>query len=373
MSGLEDILAIEIQHLGGTQVEKLNRAVSFEGDLRTLYRVNYESRLALRVLKPLTSFRAHDETVLYKRLRRYDWTQFLDPQTTFRVNTAVHSHRYTHSHFIALKTKDAIVDQCRDRYGGRRPSIDLERPDITLDVYCSGTDFTISLDSSGESLYKRGYRQSQRLAPLNEVLAAGMITLADWTGGPLLDPMCGSGTILIEALMKAKNIPAQKNRSQFAFRSWPGHDSSLWQEVTSTADRQISALRDELIGFDINKDQISETQLSLAFMGYEDEVQLVSKDFFSSEAPVEEGTIITNPPYGIRVTDDDIMSFYKKMGDTMKQQYQGWSAWILCGNKDAIKNIGLKTSKKLTLYNGPIECKYHRYDMYRGSRKPKEG
>jgi len=232
MAGLEQLLADEIKELGGQSIQILNRAVSFESDLETLYKVNLWSRTATRVLQPILSFKAHNETVFYKRLRRYTWTDLIHLDTTFKINSTVHSDVYTHSQYMALKTKDAIVDQCRDAYGGRRPNIDLERPDIVIDVYCKDKDFTISLDSSGDSLHKRRYRQRQRMAPLNEVLAAGMVMLSGWDrSSPLLDPMCGSGTILTEAYMLANKIPPRLHRGHFSFMSWPDYDEALLSKI----------------------------------------------------------------------------------------------------------------------------------------------
>jgi len=370
MAGLEDLLEEEIVQYGGVKTEKLKRAVSFEGDLASLYRVNYCSRLALRVLYPILQFRAHNETVLYKRLRRFDWTSLLDINETFRVNALVNSDKYRNSHYISLKTKDAIVDQFREKYNSRRPSIDLEHPDLIIDVYCNGLDFVISLDSSGDSLHKRGYRQSHRLAPLNEVLAAGMIAHSGWDpeSEELLDPMCGTGTLLIEAYMKAKNIPPQYHRERFAFMSWPRFDRSLWHKVKKAVDDNVNDTTPRIIGFDINRRQIEETQRGLDFIGYK-EIKITNTDFLKADAPSDKGTMITNPPYGLRVEHDDILQFYKEIGDTLKQKYAGWSAWILSGNKEAIKSVGLRTGKRLTLFNGPIECKYHRYDLYKGTQK----
>ncbi len=372
MAGLEQLLADEIKELGGQSIQILNRAVSFESDLETLYKVNLWSRTATRVLQPILSFKAHNETVFYKRLRRYTWTDLIHLDTTFKINSTVHSDVYTHSQYMALKTKDAIVDQCRDAYGGRRPNIDLERPDIVIDVYCKDKDFTISLDSSGDSLHKRRYRQRQRMAPLNEVLAAGMVMLSGWDrSSPLLDPMCGSGTILTEAYMLANKIPPRLHRGHFSFMSWPDYDEALLSKIKGDAQLGIEDNPLTLIGRDIITSQVSDTRSLVMDHGMGDSIHIEKADFFTSDAPVEEGMIIANPPYGMRLEEEDIEGFYKQFGDTLKQKYNGWSAWILCGDKDAIKRVGLRTSKKLTLYNGPIQCKYHRYDMYRGSKKDK--
>jgi len=242
MAGLEQILAQEIEDLGGSDIKVLHRAVSFSGDQTVLYKVNLWSRTALRVLKPILNFTAHNETVFYKRLRRYNWTDLINLDTTFKINSTVHSRIFTHDKYIALKTKDAIIDQCRDAYRGRRPNIDVENPDILIDVHCKDKEFTISLDSSGDSLHKRGYRQRRRMAPLNEVLAAGMVILSGWDHTtPLFDPMCGSGTILTEAYFLAHNIPPRLNRSHFTFMSWPDYDDALWGSIKGDAQLGITS------------------------------------------------------------------------------------------------------------------------------------
>ncbi len=364
--GLESVLAEEIKELGGTEIVVLNRAVSFEGDLAVLYKVNLWSRTALRVIKPILTFTAHNETVFYKRLRRYDWTKLFGLEQTFKINSTVHSQYFTHSKYIGLKTKDAIVDLFRMKHDGRRPSIDLEYPDFTIDVHCREKEFTISLDSSGDSLHKRGYRQSGRRAPLNEALAAGMILLSGWDRKmPLLDPMCGSGTILTEAYMIAHGIAPRASWKRFGFMLWPDYNKSIWQQVSLEMLKSQGVPRTKILGYDIDREQIEETRALISELGFN--MSLESKDFRKSEKPYDKGIIIMNPPYGIRIGEEaDVSQLYKEIGDTFKQQYPGWQGWILSGNKAAIKKIGLKTSKKLTLFNGQIECKYHKYDMYEG-------
>jgi putative N6-adenine-specific DNA methylase len=368
--GLEEILAQEITEQGGQNITKGNRAVEFEGDLEALYKINLWSRTALRVIKPFLSFSAHNETVFYKRLRRYDWTELIGLDQTFMINSTVNSDVYNHSQYIALKTKDAIVDSFRERYNGLRPSIDLEIPDVVLDVHCRGIEFTISLDSSGRSLHRRGYRQSMRKAPLNEALAAGMIMLSGWDKKtPLLDPMCGSGTILTEAYMIAQGIAPRATWERFAFMNWKGYDDALWKRILLGTLNAKKELETEIIGYDIDHEQIQETRELLTELGFED-IRLKRMDFTKSEKPLDEGTIITNPPYGIRLgEEEDVTELYKAVGDTFKQQYAGWTAWILSGNKQAIKRVGLRTSRKMTLFNGQIECKFHKYEMYKGSVK----
>ncbi|MCL4118236.1 UNVERIFIED_CONTAM: hypothetical protein GTU68_001082, partial [Idotea baltica] len=303
--GLEEILAQEVEEQGGQNIVKGNRAVEFDGDLESLYKINLWSRTALRVIKPFLSFSAHNETVFYKRLRRYDWTELIGLDQTFMINSTVNSDVYNHSQYIALKTKDAIVDSFRERYNGLRPSIDLEFPDFVLDVHCRGIEFTISLDSSGRSLHRRGYRQSMRKAPLNEALAAGMIMLSGWDKKtPLLDPMCGSGTILTEAYMIAQNIAPRASWERFAFMNWKGYDDALWKRILLSTLNAKKELETEIIGFDIDHEQIQETRELLSDLGFED-IRLKRMDFTESEKPLDEGTIITNPPYGIRIGEEE--------------------------------------------------------------------
>lgn len=371
--GLEELLAEEVSQLGATDVQLLNRAVSCTGDLRTLYKINLWSRTALRVLVPIDKFRAHNEEVLYNRIRRYHWTDEFSLKETFAINSTVKSEIFTHSKYVSLKVKDAINDQFRDRNDGQRPYINVKDPDISIDVHCSGKDFIISLDSSGQSLHKRGYRQGKRLAPLNEVLASGMLMHAGWNEEiPLYDPMCGSGTILTEAYQIAKNIAPGLHRERFSFMNWDNYDADLWESLVKEAKDQQKATKAQLIGTDIDGIQINETKDLLDEIGYSDSITVRQGDFFKNDAPISEGMIICNPPYDERVKTDDIDGFYKQFGDALKQRYQGGEAWILCGNKQAIKKVGLRTSKKLTLFNGPIECKYHKYEMYQGTRKTKD-
>ncbi len=370
--GLEELLTEELKSMGASNVTLGNRVVFCQGDQKVLYTINLKSRLALRVMVPILTFRAHNETVLYKRLRRYEWTDLIDIDQTFAINSAVFSDIFTHSHYISLKVKDAINDQFRDRHDGRRPNIDLKNPDFSIDVHCTGKDFTISLDSSGSSLHRRGYRQSKRLAPLNEVLASGLIMLSGWDKAtPLYDPMCGSGTILTEAYQIAKNIAPGLGREQFGFMNWDDYDEELWECILAETQKEITTEDPKLYGLDIDGIQINETAELLKEIGYQEGITLKQGDFFTNTAPNDVGTIICNPPYDDRVKVEDIETFYKSIGDALKKYYSGWDAWILSGNKTALKKLGLRTSKRLHLYNGSIECKYHKYEMYRGSRKVK--
>ena len=370
--GLEDLLVQEIESLGGQNVIKLNRAVSFEGDLECLYKVNYLSRLALRVVKPILEFTAHNETVFYKRIKRYDWTKLFSPHQTFCIDSTVKSHFFRHSKYVALKTKDAIVDLFRLKHNGVRPSIDTRNPDFRINVHCFEKDFTISLDSSGESLHKRGYRQSNRQAPLNEVLAAGMIMLTGWDKKTTFyDPMCGSGTLITEAYSYAHNIPPRKNRNSYAFMKWADFDRRLWNSIV--ADNKVDHISafPKFFATDIDRRQIAETRRLFDDLEL-DNINLSRKNFINSLPPKTNGIIVCNPPYGERLNDGEVIELYQSIGDTLKTNYAGWEAWFISSNKSALKRIGLRPSKKISLFNGSLECKFQKYEMYEGSKKRKE-
>lgn len=375
--GLENVLAEELRNLGSGDVEVLNRAVSFDGDLECLYKVNLWSRTALRVLKPIIEFSAHNETVLYKRTRRFDWTKLFGLDQTFAIDSTVHSELFPHSKYVALKIKDAIVDLFRYKNNGRRPSIDVKNPDYRINVHCRENEFTISLDSSGESLHRRGYRQGNQQAPLNEVLAAGMIMLSGWNGDkPLFDPMCGSGTILIEAIMIAQNVPPRMNRDHYSFMNWEDYDAQLWNGLRVQALEGKRKVATEMIGHDIDGKQVRLGLKDFRTLGYL-KVQMRQSDFLNSEAPCAAGVIIMNPPYGERMASvselrpeaiNNLEEFYSQIGDTLKKKYSGWDAWIISANRNALKRIGLRPSKKYTLYNGSLECRFQKFEMYRGSK-----
>ena len=367
--GLEQSLAEEIVQWGGTHVSTLNRAVSFKGDLKTLYSINLWSRTALRVLRPILEFKAHNETVLYQRVKRFDWTKIIKSHETFVINATVHSEHFKHSQYVIYKVKDAIVDRIRSSSNGRRPSIDSKDPDVTIRVHCQQKNFSISLDSSGDSLHKRGYRERGGEAPLNEALAAGMILLSGWNHHePLYDPMCGTGTVLAEAGLIAKNVPPRYKWDQFGFMKWRDYDPTIWNEVKSESLELKNDASYEIYGNDKLRKSVWMTQMTLQKLNLSD-IKLSTSDFFDSPSPSDEGVIITNPPYGLRLGSEEMGPFYRQIGDTLKQYYDGWRAWILSGNIPAIKKLGLRTSKKLSLYNGSVPCKYHLYEMYKGTKK----
>lgn len=370
--GLESILAEELQQIGASNIRIGTRAVFFEGDLRVLYRANYELRTAIRILVELTEFKVFDEKMLYRKIREFNWSDYLTNNQTFAIDAVTSSKQFTHSKYVALKTKDAIADQFRERYG-RRPNVDIKDPDLRIHVYINQNQCAVSLDSSGDSLHRRGYRTQALEAPISEVLAAGMLLLSGWDGKTaLIDPMCGSGTIIIEAALIAYGIPPQRYREKFGFMGWSNFQPDLWEEVVEAANRQIKETDVPLFGYDKDFKAIKIAAENAFNAQLEGKIQFERKKFERLEKPAEEGVIIMNPPYDERLESDNIIGLYQMIGDQLKQTFTGYEAWIISSNKDAIKRIGLRPSKKLTLFNGKLECKYHKFEMYAGTKKQKE-
>ncbi len=371
--GLEEVLVNELNAIGAKNVEAHNRAVSFEGDLKTMYKANLHLRTALKVLIPIEKFRAENERELYEEVRRIDWDKYLDVDGTLAIHSSIKSVFFNHSQYVSQKTKDAIVDGFRDKYG-RRPSVDLTTPDLSLDVHIFKDDVTISLDSSAQSLHRRGYRGENTLAPINEVTAAGMVLLTGWDGkGNFVDPMCGSGTLLIEAALYARNIPPNHLRKEFGFHRWKNFDAKLWDEVKKEAEENIIEADATFIGCDKTFKAIDIARGNVERAGLDEDIKLSNKRFEELMPPAGGGLLIMKPPYGERLPIEEIGEFYKMMGDTLKKNFEGYDAWIISSNKEAMKKIGLTASKRLNLYNGDLECKYHKYSLYKGSkRKPEE-
>ena len=366
---LEDVLVEELKSLDFKNVTKLNRAVSFTGDKKDLYRANYLLRTAIKVIQPIAKGKIENEKQLYDFVYSINWSKYLGLQNTFAIDAAVNSDYFNHSQYVGLKTKDALVDQFRNKTG-KRPNVELSNPEIRINVHIYKDECTISLDSSGESLHKRGYRGLQGIAPLNEVLAAGLIKMSGWNQeDDLVDPFCGSGTILIEGAMSALNIPAQYNRKEFCFMHWKGYDENIWIEVKRDARKNIRKRLDTRIyGCDISIPVINKAKENVAQAGiYSEIIQIHRKDFRKFDPYENEGTIITNPPYGERI-DIDQESFYNDLGDAFKNQFQGFNAWVLAP-KNAIKFLGLRASQKFALMNAKLDVKFHCYELYQGTRK----
>ncbi len=366
--GLENVLATELESLGAWPVRVHNRAVSFKGDKPMLYRANYHLRTALRILKPLRSFPARNENEIYRGIRNIPWEDFLGTRDTLAVDTVLVSRQYRHSGFISQRVKDGIVDRFRDRTG-RRPSVDLKDPQLRINIHLDDSRCSVSLDSSGESLHRRGYRTEPYKAPLNEVLAAGMILLSGWNPGQhFLNPMCGSGTLCIEAGLIAGGIPAGTFRNAFAFQKWKDYDPVLFESVRK--ERVLPRHEDvRILACDIAASAVRATKRNLASAGISDRVNLQRKAFDAWEPGLQDGILILNPPYGERFENDQLTELYRSIGNTLKHKFAGFEAWVLSGNPGALKQLGLKAGKKISLYNGPIPCSYQYYDLYQGSRK----
>ena len=366
--GLEGVLAKELHEIGAKDVVVLNRAVSFTGSKDLMYRANYYLRTALSILKPVIRTRIKNEVQLYNAARSLNWQDHLESRDTITIDSTVSTVNFNNSMFVSQKVKDAIVDQFRDACG-RRPSVSNENPALRLNVHISNEDLTISLDSSGTSLHRRGYRIAHGQAPLNEVLAAGMIKLTEWKGNTnFVDPMFGSGTLLIEAALMAYHIPPGIFRKSFGFERWPDFDSQLFNEITEE-DEERKSLRLSIAGGDISKKAFESASKNIINAMLTKKItikQLSADDFIPPEGG---GMAIINPPYGERIKQHELNALYMRIGDALKKHFDGYDVWIISSNKEAMKRIGLRPSARMTLYNGALECKYHKYEIYRGSRK----
>ncbi len=368
--GLEEVLEKELHRLGITRTERLNRAVKIEGSDEDLYRCNLHLRTALSVLKPIASFYAHHENQLYKKVRRIDWEAYLGLDQTFAISSTTNSPIFTHSKFAALKTKDAIVDQFRDKYG-ERPSVDTRHPDLLIYLHISDKLVTISLDSSGTTLDRRGYRTERTEAPINEVLAAGLLALCEWSPDrPLLDPMCGSGTIVIEAAMVAAGIPPGAGR-HFAFEKWPDFDREKWNQIRSEVKATSPPDNPLIFARDTDPHALRLARQNARRAGVLEWIQFENDNFFTAPAPLPGCMVVMNPPYGQRLHPGSMTDFYKKIGDTLKATYTGSEAWIISSNLKDLKYVGLRPSRKIKLFNGSLECRFQKYELYPGSRKGK--
>lgn len=373
MMGLESILADELRECGATNIELLNRAVAFEGDMRTLYRANYTCRTALAILKPFAEFEANNDQELYNQVNAIRWEKIMDVDSTFMIDSATSGEIFTHSYYAALKTKDAIVDRFRKMFG-RRPSIDTENAEFKYNLHIAGNKVTLLMNSSGDSLHKRGYRQAVGIAPINEVLAAGMIKLSGWKCDcHFMDPMCGSGTLLIEAAMLANNIPAQYYRGdKFGFVNWKEFNLGEWKRVKTEENRKIGQgdFDYEIWGNDIDRQVLQQAEKNLEFAKLHKDVMLYQGSFEDQEPPEGRCMIITNPPYGERIKVEDLNSMYSKLGDTFKRLYgPGREVWLITSDFEAMKHIGLKPSAKIPLLNGSLDCRFMKFELFDGSHK----
>ena len=367
--GFETILAKELLDLGAMDIKEGNRMVSFVGDLGFMYKANLCLRTAIKILKPYESFKANNEQELYDNIKRLPWEKFLAEDGSLAIDSAVHSDIFTHSQYVALKTKDAIVDRFREKFG-KRPDVDLDFPDLRINIHIENNFCNVSFDSSGDSLHKRGYRSATNIAPINEVLAAGMLLMSGWDGQcDFLDPMCGSGTIPIEAAMIACNIPPNLNRKEFAFEKWSDWDEDLYEKIEKSALKKVRDFHFKIKGYDKAPSAVMKAKENVKNANLSDFIEIQQKSFFES-VKENEGYLhmLFNPPYGERL-EIDIEEFYGKIGDTLKQSYPGTHAWFIATNFDAIKSVGLRASRKIKLFNGPLEGRLLKYVLYEGSKK----
>ena len=367
--GFEELLENELRQLGAQNIKKGVRNVCFTGDKGFMYKCNIGLRTAIKILKPILQFNVKDENELYKKIKDIAWEKYIDVDATLAVSATLSGDRFTHSQYIALKTKDAIVDRFRD-LTGKRPNIDLRFPDLKIDIHINRNRCSVALDSSGESLHKRGYKIATNIAPINEVLAAGLLLLSGWDGqSDFMDPMCGSGTILIEAAMIACKIPPNLMRNEFAFERWKDWDVDLYETIENSLLSKTRDFQHKIIGFDKSPSAIRKANENIKNAHLEDFIYIKHEDFFKTQKGGEARLhMLFNPPYGERL-ELDMETFYGQIGSTLKHNYAGTTAWFITYNLEALKHIGLKTSRKIKLYNAKLEARLVRYDMYSGTKK----
>ena len=366
--GLEPVLAKELTQLGADNVQIGRRMVSFTGDKELMYRANFSLHTAIKILKPIAHFHAESADDVYNEIQKIDWSQYLDNDHTFAVDAVVFSEEFRHSKFVSYKVKDAIVDQFREKTGSR-PNISVANPDLRLHIHIAEYDCTLCLDSSGDSLHRRGYRQESVEAPLNEVLAAGMILMTGWRGETdFIDPMCGSGTILIEAALIARNMAPGLFRKEYAFEKWPDFDADLFDSIYND-DSQEREFNHHIYGYDVDMKAVNTARMNVKAAGLTADITIEQQDFKDFTQPKEKAIIVSNPPYGERITTPDLMGTYRMIGERLKHQFMGGDAWILSYREECFEQIGLKPSIKIPLFNGSLECEFRKYTMFDGKLK----
>ena len=368
--GLEPVLAKELTQLGANDVQIGRRMVSFKGDKEMLYRANFQLHTAIKILKPIRHFKAKSADDVYEEIRKTDWTAYLDNDKTFAVDAVVFSEEFRHSKFVSYKVKDAIVDQFREKTGSR-PNISVANPDIRLNIHIAEDKCTLSLDSSGESLHRRGYRQETMEAPLNEVLAAGMILMTGWHGETdFIDPMCGSGTLLIEAALIAHNMAPGLFRDEYAFEKWPDFDADLFDRIYNDCEEQEKDdVTCHFYGYDIDPKAVNTARHNVQAAGLTASITIEQQDFKLFKQPAKKSIIVTNPPYGERISTPDLLGTYRMIGERLKHEFTGNDAWVLSYREECFDQIGLKPSIKIPLYNGSLECEFRKYQMFDGKMK----
>lgn len=366
--GLEPVLAKELTELGANNVQVGRRMVSFTGDKEMMYRANFQLHTAIRILKPIRHFKARSADEVYDEVRKIDWSKIIDPGKTFSVDSVVYSEEFRNSRFVTYKVKDAIVDQFRDNTGSR-PNISVSNPDIRLNIHIAEADATLSLDSSGESLHRRGYRQESVEAPLNEVLAAGMILMTGWKGDTdFIDPMCGSGTLVVEAALIARNMSPGIFRKEFAFEKWTDFDQDLFDKIYND-DSQEREFSHHIYGYDIDVKAVNTARMNVRAAGLTSDITVAEADFSDFKKPDNKSIIVMNPPYGERISTPNLLATYKMIGERLKHEFAGNEAWVLSYREECFDQIGLKPSIKIPVYNGSLECEFRKYAIFDGRMK----
>jgi putative N6-adenine-specific DNA methylase len=364
LAAMEDLLVAELDELGAVNVERVRRGARFEADMEVLMRICIASRHALRVLRPVCAFEASGPDDLHAQAQTWDWSSVLTPRSSFAIDATVHSEHFTHSQFAMLRLKDAIVDHFRGVDTGARPTVDRTSPDVRIHLHISHNEVTISLDAAGEPLSRRGYRPDGAQAPLNECLAAGLLGLAGWEPGiTLYDPMCGSGTFTAEAALWASGWPVNWHRRKFAFMFWRGFDEDLWWHVRDEFKARRNPVATRIYSSDRDFGAISKTRTSLSNMELDGAAELGRADFMKLEPRSEEGIVVLNPPYGERMKSDDIVEFYTAIGDRLKFHWQGFQAWVISSDLEALKHVGLRPHKRYTVFNGSLECRWAGFEV----------
>lgn len=370
--GLEPVLAKELTELGADNVQIGRRMVSFTGNKEMMYRANFQLHTAIRILKPIAHFKAKSADDVYEEVKKIDWTQYIGLEKTFAVDSVVFSEEFRHSKFVSYKVKDAIVDQFREKTG-KRPNISVANPDIRLNMHIAEDQCTLSLDSSGESLHRRGYRQESVEAPLNEVLAAGMILMTGWRGETdFIDPMCGSGTLLIEAALIARNMAPGLFRKEYAFEKWADFDKDLFDNIYND-DSKEREFDHKIYGYDVDIKAVNTARLNVKAAGLTSDITVTEADFKDFTQPAEKSIIVTNPPYGERISTPDLLGTYRMIGERLKHQFLNNDAWVLSYREECFDQIGLKPSLKIPVYNGSLECEFRKYQIFDGKLKDFRG
>lgn len=366
--GLEQVLAQELTQMGANNVQIGRRMVSFTGDKEMMYRANFQLHTAIRILKPIRHFKARSAEEVYDEIQKVDWSEYILKGNTFSVDSVVYSEEFRNSRFVTYKVKDAIVDQFREKHG-TRPNISVSNPDIRLHIHIANDDATLCLDSSGESLHRRGYRQESVEAPLNEILAAGMVLMTGWKGDTdLIDPMCGSGTLAIEAALIARNISPGVFRKEYAFEKWPDFDQDLFDTIYND-DSQEREFKHHIYGYDIDMKAVNTARHNVRAAGLTNDITIEQQDFKDFTKPANKSIIITNPPYGERISTPNLLGTYRMIGERLKHEFGGNDAWILSYREECFEQIGLKPSIKIPLYNGSLECEFRKYTLFDGKMK----